>query len=204
MPKNFKLSSLQNPSSIARLVVGFLLLTNLVGAYFVIRPPGGSPDELRAQISTTSSQLRQMRTTLDRTRLLMSKIQSGRDQGDSFLSEFFLPSSRAYSTVFSELLDLAKNSGMTTKESTYTIEPVEGSDTLSMMTISQNLEGKYDGLIKFVNALDKSDRLLIVDSLSATPLNTGALNVVLKLQTFVRDDSAGLLKQTASVKGGGR
>jgi Tfp pilus assembly protein PilO len=57
------------------------------------------------------------------------------------------------------------------------------------MTVTQALEGKYSDLIRFVNALDKSDRLLIVESLTASPQASGALNVLLRLQTYVREDA---------------
>ena len=56
-----------------------------------------------------------------------------------------------------------------------------------MMQISANFEGMYPDLIHFINLLDKSDRLLIIESLNATPQQSGGrLNVMLKLDTFVR------------------
>ena len=181
--------SLQDPASIARLAVAVLVLLNLVAVYFVLRPPGGSPDELSEAARVTASQLHQKRIALDRTRVLMTKIRDGREKGDAFLTTYFLPAGKAYSTVYAELVDLAKNAQMTPRESSYSMEPVEGSDTLSMMTVTQALEGKYSDLIRFVNALDKSDRLLIVESLTASPQASGALNVLLRLQTYVREDA---------------
>ena len=189
MRSNFKFNlSLQSPADYARLVIGVLVALNLVAAYFVLRPPGGSPDELRGEVRDLTSQLRQKRAVLERTRVFVSKIQSGRQEGDEFLSQYFLPSGKAYSIVLSELIDLAKDAQMKPKESTYSMEPIEGSDTLSTMTISQNLEGTYPQLIHFINALDKSSRMLIVESLQATPQSSGPLNVVLKLQTYVREE----------------
>jgi Tfp pilus assembly protein PilO len=91
--------------------------------------------------------------------------------------------------VLSELLDLAKDAQMKPKEATYNMEPIEGSDTLETMTITQSLEGTYPELIHFINAVDKSPRLLIVESLQATPQTAGPLNVQLKLQTFVREEA---------------
>ena len=51
--------------------------------------------------------------------------------------------------------------------------PVDGSDTLDMMQISANFEGLYPDLIRFINLFDKSDRLLIIESLNATPQQSG-------------------------------
>ena len=189
MRKSFNISW-NNPVSVARLVLGVLLVLNLVAAYFLIWPPGGSPDELRTQVRDLTSQLRQKRAALDRTRALVAKIQSGRKQGDAFMTQFFLPRRIANSIILGELTDLAKKANMKPKESTYGFEPIEGSDNLTQMTISANYEGTYGNLIQFVNALDKSSRLLIVEGLNATPQQGGAglLNVTLKLDTFVRED----------------
>ena len=186
MPKSFNFS-FQDPASVARLVIGVLVALNLAAAYFVLRPPGGSPEQLRTEVTDLTNRLRQRRAVLERTRVLVSKIQSGRQQGDQFLSQYFLPNGKAYSIVYSELLELAKEAQMKPRESTYEMEAIEGSDVLSTMTISQNIEGTYQQLIHFINALDKSSRLLVVESLQATPQSTGVLNVQLKLQTYVRD-----------------
>jgi hypothetical protein len=46
-------------------------------------------------------------------------------------------------------------------------------------------------LIQFVNLLDKSQRLLIIESLNTTPQQGSALlNVTMKLDTFVREDGS--------------
>ena len=68
------------------------------------------------------------------------------------------------------------------------LEPVEGSAALSQMTISAGYEGTYANLTKFVNLLDKSPRFLIIESMTASPQQTGPnLNVSFKLDTFVRE-----------------
>jgi len=182
--------SLQNPTSIAQLVIGALVAVNLVAAYFMVRPPGGSPEELQAEVRDTTAKLHQQRAVLERTKLLVGKIESGRQQGDQFLAKYFLPSGIAYSTVYADLIDLAKDAQLKTKEGTFNVEEIDGSDTLSTMTITQSLEGAYPQLIHFINALDKSPRLLVVESLQATPQASGGLAVQMKLQTYVREDTA--------------
>jgi len=68
---------------------------------------------------------------------------------------------------------------------------VEGSDTLEMMLITANFEGGYAELKQFVNLVDKADRLVIMESLNATPQQGGKkLNVMMKLDTFVVEDGS--------------
>jgi hypothetical protein len=191
MLKSFNVWPPNNPRAAIRLILGVLLAANLIAGYFVLRPIGGSPQELSEQAAGMRNQIRQQQAVLDRTRILGSKIESGRDEGDQFMSKYFLPRRTAYSAIMADLNDLASQTKVTPKEGAYSIEPIEGSDTLWMMQLSVNYEAAYPDLIRFVNLLDKSDRLLVVESLNATPQQGAAkLNVMLKLDTFVREDGS--------------
>jgi hypothetical protein len=180
-----------NPRAVIRLVLGVLVAANLVAAYFVVRPIGGSAEELSQQALEMHSQIRQQQGVLDRTRILVSKIESGRGEGDQFMRSYFLARRPAYSIIVGELNDLASQAKIMPRDSAWALEPVEGSDTLDMLQISANFEGTYPDLVHFVNLLDKSNRLLIIESLNATPQQTGGrLNVMLKLDSFVQEDGS--------------
>lgn len=190
MPRSFNVKP-GNPRTWIRTGLAVLAAANLVAMYFVIRPIGGSAQELAQQALDMHAQIRQQQNVLDRTRLLVSKIESGRGQGDKFMSTYFLPRRTAYSTIMAELNDLASQSKITSRDSAWALDAVDGSDTLDMMQISANFEGLYPDLIHFINLLDKSDRLLIIESLNATPQQSGGrLNVALKLDTFVQEDGS--------------
>ena len=188
---DYSIWPLNNAGAITRMVLAVLLLGNLVAAYFVLRPPGGSPQELSEQLRDLRSQVTQQRALLDRTRVLAGKIEAGRAQGEKFLVQYFLPRRVASSTILDELSDAAQKSKVRPKESSFGYEPVDGSDNFSLMQISANFEGKYDDLIQFVNLLDKSKRLLIIEGLNATPeQGSNLLNVNVKLDTFVTEGGA--------------
>lgn len=189
MRKSFSIWPPNETGAIIRLAVVVLLAANLVAAYFVLRPIGGSPEELRNQAAELRIELRQRQGALERTRAFASKIEAGRSEADEFLGDYFLSRRIAYSAILDELTKAANDSHLKPKESAYGIEPIEGSDTLSMMQISANYEGSYTDLIHFINLVDKSDSLLIIEGLGATPqLGSGVLNVTFKLDTFVRED----------------
>ena len=193
MPRNFELGVWppNNPRAIIRLGLGVLIAANLVAGYFVIRPIGGSPADLRQQEREMRTQIQQQQGILDRTKTLAGKIEVGRGEGDNFMNKYFLPRRTAYSTIMSDLNDLATQSKVTPKESSNIIEEVDGSDTLQRMQVTANFEATFDNLIHFVNLLDKSNRLMIIESLNATPQQDGKrLNVLMKLDTFVREDGS--------------
>jgi hypothetical protein len=189
--KRFNAWPPNNPRAAIRLGLGVLVAANLAAAYLIVRPIGGSAQELSQQALEMHSQIRQQQGVLDRTRVLVSKIESGRGEGDRFMGSYFLPRRPAYSTIVGELNNLASQAKITPRDSAWAMEPVEGSDTLDMLQISANFEGTYPDLIHFINLLDKSDRLLIIESLNATPQQSGGrLNVMLKLDTFVQEDGS--------------
>lgn len=173
-----------------RTAVLVLLVLNLVAAYFVWSPPGGSPEQLEQQMIDLRAQVLQKRHVLERTRQNVGKVQTGRSDGDSFLDNYFLAERTAYSTILGELGAAAGQAKIRTKEHSFVMEPIEGSEDLAMMIITGNYEGTYADLMEFINRLDRSSRLLIVESLNATPQQGGAgvLNVNMKLDAFVRHD----------------
>jgi hypothetical protein len=191
MLKSFNVWPPNNPRALIRLGLGVLVVANLVALYFVVRPIGGSAQELAQQALDMHSQIRQQQSVLDRTRLLVSKIESGRGEGDKFMGAYFLPRRIAYSAIMAELHDLADQAKISSRDSAWALDGVDGSDTLDLMQITANYEGLYPDLIHFINLLDKSDRLLIIESLNATPQQSERrLNVMLKLDTFVREDGS--------------
>jgi Tfp pilus assembly protein PilO len=87
-------------------------------------------------------------------------------------------------------MDLAKTAGVTFLPTTFPIEQIEGSDSLSMMTINGGCVGTYANLAKFVNLVDKSDRFLILENMVVSPQQTGQnLNVTMRIDTFVKEGS---------------
>ena len=196
MARNFKPSFAlpagwtREPRIVARLVLGVLLLANIIAAWAVFSPIGGSAEELDAQIVTVRSQIDLRRAAVERLRKIVSRVEQARTGTDQFLGTHFMLRRTASSTIVSELTRNAKEAGMRPKEHSFSFDPVEGSEDLTMMTITGAYEGTYGDLVQYVNRLDKSARFLIVDSLHATPVQgTNNLNVTVKLNTFVREES---------------
>ena len=180
----------------AQLVTIVLLVANLAGAWLVLRPPGGSPEALRAELADLRAQVVQQRNLLTRSRLLSARVETGRAQDQRFMSQYFLDARTAASTVTTELIDDAKEAGVKLKDAAYPTEPVEGSDTLSMMTVSANFEGAYPDLIHLLDRIDKSSRLVLIESLQAVPeQGSNRLNISLRFNVFVRGSGENLVAE---------
>jgi hypothetical protein len=185
------------PRSFSRLRLGakgwwlIALVATAAAGWIANNPPGGSAEDLKQQLGILEAQVTAKRALLASTRQHVAAVEQGRSEGDKFLNEYFLARRTAYSTLLSELVGAADRAQIKPKEHAYATEPIEGSDTLSMMSISANYEGTYANLMRFVHEIDRSPRLLIIEALNAAPQQTGGtLNISMKIDTFVREDGS--------------
>lgn len=185
----------KEPRVLVRIGLGVLLVANLVAASFAFNLFGSSPEALSAALNAATSQLHSEQARLARSRMLSGNIGKGKSESDTFLASYFTNRRHTYSTILGEIREIATTAGMKSQEGTIApLDPIEGSDDLSMMTVSVNYEGTFPQLVKFVNLLDRSPRFLIIESMQVAPQPKGdILNVNLKMHVFIKDDNGGAL-----------
>ena len=194
MPKSSKSQAtslkMRDPRVMVRIVLGVLVGLNVIAAILLLFPPGGTAEQMEDQLAHLQSQASAKGKALKITRQHVAAVEKGRSEGDQFLGNYFLSRRTAYSTLLEQLGQAAQQSQIKAREHSYATEPIEGSDTLSMMTITANYEGTYQNLMNFVHQVDESPGLMIIESLNAAP-QTGSNNLVvnMKLDTFVREDA---------------
>jgi type IV pilus assembly protein PilO len=181
--------NLKDPRILMRAVIGVLLAANLAAAIVAFKPFGGSADDLRRDQQSLASRLSQSQDRLARSKLLVEKVQKARSEEDAFLTKYFTDTGSTGAMILTELNQAAREAGIKMGQVTFSYEPLEGSDTLQELSTQAGFEGSYANLCKFVNLLDKSPRFMIIENLQAAApqqQNGQALNVTLKIDTFVR------------------
>jgi type IV pilus assembly protein PilO len=178
MPRSFEFShrlkgvSIKDPRVLARLMLGLLLAANLAAAIVAFKPFGGSAEDLMRQEQALRRELQEFQVKQARTRALVEKVQLARKEGDQFLSNYLLDRRSTMSSIEEELTRTAKEAGIKRGQTSFALDPVEGSETLS----------------------HKSPRFLIIERMVAAPQVGGQnLNVSLQLDAFVRDSAGGAL-----------
>lgn len=195
MPRNSSLRALAarplaHPRASLRAVTGGLLALNLVAAWFVFNPPGGSVAQLERDSAALRRQLQERQGAAQRLHAVTAKLEKARSEGDKFMAAYFLDRRSTYSTLVTEMQAAAKQAGIRERDQTFNFEPIEGSDTLAMLTINANYEGTYADLVQFINQLDRSPRLMIIEMLQAQPQQgSPALAIAVKLIAFVREEA---------------
>jgi len=203
MPRNFNLKGMfpatpaawKEPQVLVRVGLGLLLAANLVAAAIAFNLFGPSPQALNESLGAANARLQADQGRLTRSRLLAANIGKGKGESDTFLATYFTNRRTTFSTILTEVNDVAKAAGLKTEEGTIApLDPIEGSDDLSMMTFSMNVEGTFPQFVKFINLIDRSPRFLIIESMQMTPQPKGDLITSnLKLHVFVKDNPAGAL-----------
>lgn len=198
MRPNFKLPKLalasragrraRDPLAVWKWVVAALALGNLAVFFLLVRPIGGTAVDLAQQLNESRRQARIRQGEVVHARALVDQMEKlRREQGD-FVQNYFMDRRTASSTILTEIGVAAAKAGLKPREHSFVIDPVEGSDALSMMTITANYEGSYGNLVNFVNEVDRSRRFLIIDNIQAAPQQqAGVLAARFRINTFVRD-----------------
>ena len=182
------LKSARGPRLAARIVLGLLVVANLAAAVILLKPWAGSASDLEKQAAELRQSLRQQQAALERLRGIVGKVETARGDGDSFMASNLLSRRTLSSSLLDDLDQKARTAALKQKEVTFAFESVEGSDALTKATITAAYEGAYGDLVRFLNLLDHSPRLLIVESLAATPEPSGPfLSITMKLSAFVRE-----------------
>ncbi|MBK5295318.1 MAG: type 4a pilus biogenesis protein PilO [Acidobacteriia bacterium] len=169
-------------------VFGVLVVLNLVALYFTMQPLGGTAEELDSQLATLRMQVQRSRAEVTRLRAIVTKVDKAQAQQTDFMKSYFMDRRTASSDILTEIGSSAKKAGLKPKEHAFVIEPIEGSESISMMTITANYEGTYADLVHFVNEVDRSKRFLIIENITAAPQQVpGMLASRFKINTFVRE-----------------
>ncbi|MGH9674990.1 MAG: GspMb/PilO family protein, partial [Bryobacteraceae bacterium] len=105
-------------------------------------------------------------------------------------STYFLDRRKASASILTEIGESSRKVGLRQRDGAFTFEPIEGSDSLTLMSIAVNFEGSYSDLVEFVHRMDASERFLIIEELQAAPTQvTAVLSIRMRVSAFVREEA---------------
>jgi Tfp pilus assembly protein PilO len=203
MARNFNLgqmkltgASIKDPRVAMRAVIAVLLAANVAAAVLAFKPFGGSAADLRLEQTALGTQIAGLEKSAAAARLMVDKVEKARREGDGFLAKYVVERRTMSSALAEELNRMAKDAGVRALPGQLQLDPIEGSDTLEMASMTVGYEGPYESLKKFVEMVDKSPRFLIIENMTVVSPQqlqqkgqnpTQNVNVALKLDTFVRE-----------------
>jgi Tfp pilus assembly protein PilO len=194
MTRSFKLAlpAVRGTRFWLQVLCGALALLNAVALFLYLLPPGGTRQELMAERDRLHREIAAVQARAVRLKMVAAKAQTGGKQSADFEAQYFLPRRQAYAAVMGEIQRLAHSSGLRERDAVYSEEPIEGTDDLSLLNSTANYEGSYDNLLHFLQEVNQSPMLLMLDSLQAAPQQQkgGGINTSIRFQAIIRDDGS--------------
>jgi len=178
-----------------RVIGAVLALLNCVALFLYLDPPGGTRRDLTQQSLQVRNEIAATRINAVRLKTVAANVQLGNSQSSAFESIYFLPRRTAYQRVIGELQRMAAASGLQEGDRVYSEEPIEGTVNLTLLNIAaNNYQGTYDNLMHFLFEVDKSPMLLMLDTLLASPQQTGGrITASLRFQAVIQEDATPVL-----------
>lgn len=167
-------------------VLGLLLAADIALAAYNWRSGAGArtPQQM---LTLESQQLKLLKADVERAKGIRKQMPAIQQDCERF-EKSLPPASSGYSALISELGGVAKNAGV--KVASLNLKGKEvAKKPFVQVEIDAAIEGDYTSVVRFLNGLQKSDGLFIVDdlTLASSPQSAGgALRVNLHLQTYFR------------------
>ncbi len=169
--------------------LGALALCDAAFLLLAVRPAALEERERLARNSRLAAQVEQTRRRVESIQAAADRIAAAETEGKSLVQGIALPRRSAFSALLTELADASEEAGIEVRETSYSVEPIEGSEDYGILAVNANFRGGYDSLVQFLYRLDRSELFFIIGSLGATPRDEGVsreLQINMRFDTLVR------------------
>lgn len=165
--------------------LALLMAVDIALCVFLWRTSREAPDAMRAQREVLSVQDRLLKADIERgAKIRASLPQVGRDCQD-FYQQSFLNASTGYSSVETDLGNIASKAGLKTPGFGFKEAAVKDRG-VTEMTITTSVNGDYASVIEFINGLERSKNFYMLSNLSLTSATSGEVRLDLELHTYFR------------------
>jgi Type II secretion system (T2SS), protein M subtype b len=149
-----------------------------------------SPENNRQQsLVAENRQLALVKADVERAAKIRGTIPDILKKFDQF-EETLLPASKGYSVISQEMDEYARDTRLIVEDVQIHQKDISGRN-LEELTLDAAVEGDYNGIVSFLNRLQRSKNVYIVDSLAVDTAESGrgpagTLRVSLHMRTYFR------------------
>lgn len=178
--------SLQKKIIIAGLSV--LIAADAVLALYAVQSANGFS---RNELAADKTQIKLLRADIKRAQAIQRSIPQTKADCERFENSLY-PSSAGYSSVTDELTGVAKQAGLQTAVSlAFHPKELPGRNMVEL-GLDATVNGDYKNVVRFLNGLQRSKSLYIIDTLTLASEPTaqkvaGPLRVVLSLRSYFKN-----------------
>lgn len=134
--------------------------------------------QLRAEIAALQSNLKSAEA-------VKGGIPRVASQTDRFYNDDLLGPSQGYAALMNDLGSLAQTAGLQTSGVRFEQKPAAARG-VTEVDATAVIDGSYEGLIRFINGLERSKNFYILDSLQLASSTAGQVKLNIRLHTYFR------------------
>ena len=165
--------------------LGVLLLADLALVYVLWQFAQSGPDAMRMEHARLQSESRLLKADVNRAQAIRTHLPDVGQQCDRFYKDEFLPVSTGYSDVLSDLGAIAGKAGLQTSGITFRQKAIPARG-VTEIGITADVEGDYSSIIQFIDGLEQSKKLYLVDNLKLSSQNANHIRLNLEIRTYFR------------------
>jgi hypothetical protein len=162
-----------------------LLIADVVLLGVVWRNASLHPEYQQRSLERLRQEHRKLGDDVRRAADIRERLPAAERQCDTFLKETLLPASSGYSTVLADLGRVAKDAGLPPGAIGFKQKEPDKQGILQV-EVTAAVEGDYASLVKFINGLERSENLYLLDSLALTAGRDRGIRLSLLLRTYFR------------------
>ena len=168
--------------------VGLLIAADF-GLAFYSWQLASAPRTPQQELDSRRLRLKVLRADIDRAQGIRDRIPAVQKECDQF-EQSLLPATTGYSTVTADLGAIARKAGLQILTASFKGKEIANRN-MAEVAIDATVSGPYGSVVRFVNGLQRSSNLYVLDGLalaadSQSQSPSGPLRVSLHLRTFFR------------------
>ena len=162
-----------------------LLSIDLVLGVYVWRTAASHPASEKIALDRLRARHRQYGDDLRRAELIQQRLPEVERECNRFFEAQFLNTSTGYSSVVEDLGRIARTAGLPPSAITFKQREIEKRGVVEV-AVSATVEGEYPALVRFVNGLERSEHLYLLDSLNLIDAQEKHVKLSLQMKTYFR------------------
>ena len=169
---------------ILRGLCGLVLVDAGLGVY-VWRTAASHPQTEKETFERLRDRHRQVGDDVRRAEKIESRLPEVERECNRFYDAQFLNTSTGYSAVVEDLGSIAKEAGLPPSTIGFKQREVEKRGVVEV-EVNAGVEGEYPALVRFINGLERSEHLYLLDSLSLAAGQEKRVKLTLLMKTYFR------------------
>jgi Tfp pilus assembly protein PilO len=179
----------QRPWRAWKKVIGYSLVALLavdLGLIFILwQSSREGVEDMRAQRNRLETEAKLLQADVARGEKIRASLPAVGKDCDGFYRDAFLDSAVGYSSIESDLGEIASKAGLKTTSINLSQKEVK-SRGVTQVVITDSVEGDYPAIIHFINGLERSKYFYLLNDLRLDSASTGGINLRLELRTYFR------------------